>query len=79
IPARPAQTEAVQELAEDAGVHALGAADQEAPFVARFSPRSQAAEGASVEAVVDTRTLHFFDPGTGLGIYDTSTGGADPS
>jgi hypothetical protein len=27
-------------------------------------------EGANVEVAVDTRSLHFFDPDTGLGIYE---------
>jgi hypothetical protein len=27
-------------------------------------------EGTNVEVVVDTRALHFFDPDTGLGIYE---------
>jgi hypothetical protein len=31
-------------------------------------------EGEQLEAVVDTRALHFFDPETGEGIYDTSKG-----
>jgi hypothetical protein len=29
-------------------------------------------EGEVAEVAIDTRTLHFFDPGTGLGIYDTT-------
>ena len=39
-------------------------------MVGRFSPRSQVHEGDTVEVVVDTSSLHFFDPDTGLGIYD---------
>ncbi len=77
VAARPAQTEQVQELAEDVGVRALAADEAEAPVVARFSPRSRVVEGEAAEAVVDTRALHFFDPATGLGIYDAPTQGAD--
>ena len=33
-------------------------------------PRSRVQEGDDVEVAVDTRALHFFDPETGLGIYD---------
>ena len=33
-------------------------------------------EGAPIEAAVDTRALHFFDPDSGLGIYKAGTKGA---
>jgi multiple sugar transport system ATP-binding protein len=39
-------------------------------IVGRFSPRSEVKEGDTVEITVDTSSLHFFDPETGLGIYD---------
>ena len=39
-------------------------------MVGRFSPRSRVKDGDDVEVAVDTRSLHFFDPETGLGIYD---------
>ena len=29
--------------------------------------------GEELTAIVDTRALHFFDPETGLGIYDGTT------
>jgi hypothetical protein len=31
-------------------------------------------EGETVEVAIDTRMLHFFDPDTGLGIYDETKG-----
>ncbi len=39
-------------------------------FVARLDPRTQAAERQKLELAVDTARLHFFDPETGLSIYD---------
>ena len=39
-------------------------------FVARLDPRTRAAERRSLELIVDTGRLHFFDPGSGLSIYD---------
>jgi multiple sugar transport system ATP-binding protein len=67
----PASTDEVQELAEDAG-------DERAPedsgggalLVGRFNARADVREGEPVEAAVDTRALHFFEPDSGLGIYD---------
>ena len=78
VGARPAQTEEVRELAQDAGDERAGVESEEAEhttMVARFSPRSQVKEGDNVEVAVDTRSLHFFDPETGLGIYDNDTKG----
>jgi multiple sugar transport system ATP-binding protein len=77
LAAQAAHTDAVQELAEDVGVHALDGGESETTVVGRFAPRSDAQEDAPVEAVVDTRAMHFFDPATGLGIYDAPTEGAD--
>jgi multiple sugar transport system ATP-binding protein len=73
VGARPARTEEVRELAEDLGDERTAAGSEEAAYttmVGRFSPRSQVNEGDTVEVVVDTSSLHFFDPETGLGIYD---------
>jgi multiple sugar transport system ATP-binding protein len=75
VDARPAQTDEVRELAEDVGVPKAGddGANQ-ATIVGRFTPRSRVAVGDETEVVVDTRNLHFFDPETGAGIYDTPAG-----
>jgi multiple sugar transport system ATP-binding protein len=40
----------------------------EATFVARVSARTRAWDGDSVEFVVDTSSIHFFDPATGVRI-----------
>jgi multiple sugar transport system ATP-binding protein len=79
VEARAAETDQVRELAEDAGgVANVGdkSDGDNATIVARFSPRSRITVGDEIEAVVDTRNLHFFDPDTGLGIYDSSAKGA---
>jgi multiple sugar transport system ATP-binding protein len=76
--ARPAVTDEVRELAEDAGDDRVPQKhDEQATLVGRFSARSRVRIGDTVEVAVDTRALHFFDPETGLGIYDGgSTKGA---
>ncbi|MGH3016711.1 MAG: TOBE domain-containing protein, partial [Gaiellaceae bacterium] len=76
VDARPALTDDVRELAQDAGDER--AAQQEAgvsetTMVGRFGARSQIKEGESADVVVDTRALHFFDPETGTGIYEDET------
>jgi len=80
IDAKHAITDAVRELAEDAGddrVPQETDAQDKATLVGRFGARSRVRKGSPVEVAVDTRALHFFDPDTGLGIYDgTSTKGA---
>jgi multiple sugar transport system ATP-binding protein len=79
IKARHATTEDVRELAEDVGDERAieQAADGDsATLVGRFGARSRVRPDQPVEVAVDTRSLHFFDPHTGLGIYDgTSTKG----
>jgi len=73
IAARHAVTEDVRELAEDVGDEARVAQlahEDTATLVGRFGARSRAHPGDTAEVSVDTRSLHFFDPETGLGIYD---------
>jgi multiple sugar transport system ATP-binding protein len=67
-------TDDVRELAHDVGQEAIELVEQaavtgESKFVARLSPRTEAAKGKPIELVVDVHRLHFFDPDTGLGIY----------
>ena len=79
IKARHATTEDVRELAEDVGDERAieqPADGDTATLVGRFGARSRVRPDQPVEVAVDTRSLHFFDPHTGLGIYDgTSTKG----
>jgi multiple sugar transport system ATP-binding protein len=74
VPAQAAATEEIRELAADAGIDALASDEPHTPMVGRFSPRSQAGAGQPIEVAVDVRGLHFFDPDTGLGIYDQAGG-----
>jgi len=85
IDAPAAETEQIEELAEDLGVRTLdgggGDGARETTIVARLSPHSSVREGEPAEVAVDTRQLHFFDPESGLGIYDETpmqTGGDSP-
>jgi multiple sugar transport system ATP-binding protein len=76
IDAKLAVTDEVRELAEDVGDERAvrdiesGGGAAETVVVGRFSPRSRIQEGTPTEVAVDTHALHFFDPHTGLGIYD---------
>jgi multiple sugar transport system ATP-binding protein len=68
-------TEDVKELAVDVGAEQLEALEAQAEearstFVAELNPRTNAREGDRIELFVDTKRLHFFDPDTGLGIYE---------
>jgi multiple sugar transport system ATP-binding protein len=74
VEAQPALTDEIRELAEDVGTEAPAAEHPEAVLVGRFSARSRVAAGDRVEVVVDTTALHFFDPETGLGVYDHGEG-----
>jgi multiple sugar transport system ATP-binding protein len=76
IPARQALTDEVREIAEDIGVRAGSHDAPHAPLVGRFNARSQVKAGDTVQIAVDTAEMHFFDPQTGLGIYDKQTDGA---
>jgi multiple sugar transport system ATP-binding protein len=73
IDAGAAMTEDVRELAEDTDAVAVQQVTKDKPYttmIGRFGPRSRIHEGDVAEVVVDTRSLHFFDPESGLGIYD---------
>jgi multiple sugar transport system ATP-binding protein len=68
-------TEDTKELAVDVGAEAVQTLEQRAQeasstFVAQLNPRTQVREGDKMELFLDTSRLHFFDPETGLGIYD---------
>jgi multiple sugar transport system ATP-binding protein len=72
-----AETDETRELARDSGAEGtekqIGVKEDEAVVVGRFGARSRVKVGEELTAVVDTRALHFFDPETGLGIYDGTT------
>jgi multiple sugar transport system ATP-binding protein len=73
VAARPAVTEDVRELAADVDALAtqeLEESGAEATLVGRFDARARVKIGERTDIAVDTAALHFFDPETGLGIYD---------
>jgi multiple sugar transport system ATP-binding protein len=72
VDAPAAATEDVRELAKDAGTEGLAERDSEsgATMVGSFGARSRVRVGDAVDVAVDTRALHFFEPESGLGIYD---------
>jgi multiple sugar transport system ATP-binding protein len=81
VPVPPVLTEDTKELARDLGApdtSSEAARQETSTFVARLDPRTQARERGPIELAVDTARLHFFDPATGLGIYDTGTSDSSP-
>jgi multiple sugar transport system ATP-binding protein len=81
VEAPPAVTEDVRELARDIGDESAVEAKAQASHstvVGRFSPRTEVRPGDVIEVAVETRSLHFFDRDTGIGIYkeQDSTKGA---
>jgi len=74
VAARPAVTDETRELAEDAGADTFTEERPETVMVGRFSAHSRVRAGDTVDVVVDTSGLHFFDPDSGLGIYDHAGG-----
>jgi multiple sugar transport system ATP-binding protein len=74
IDATHAVTEDVHDLQKDIGADrapgtGIGSESGGAVIVGRFGPRSRVRLGDAVDVAVDTRSLHFFDPETALGIY----------
>ena len=65
--ARQAMTDEMRELAEDMGADRPRGGEH-AVLVGRFNPRTRVAAGDQVDVAVDPRSLHFFDPQTGLTI-----------
>ena len=79
VNARPAVTEDVKELAADVGEDAVAELEEasegrQTTLVGRFGVESRVREGETADVAVDTRALHFFDPESGLGIYDERKG-----
>jgi multiple sugar transport system ATP-binding protein len=76
VDAPPVRSADVREAVGAEAVETTEEASQSGtPFIARVDRATRAQEGGTVDLVVDTRHLHFFDPETGAGIY----GGEDAS
>jgi len=74
VDATASETEETRELASDMGDEqtdqGVTVPEGRTIIVGRFGARSRVKPGDNVRIAVDTRALHFFDPETGLGIYD---------
>jgi multiple sugar transport system ATP-binding protein len=73
IAAKQAVTDDVRELVEDVGddrrlERLVSGVESRTTLVGRFSPDTRVREGDTIEVALDERSLHFFDPRTGLAI-----------
>jgi multiple sugar transport system ATP-binding protein len=71
LDAPPVLTDDTRELAADRGevIEELEQRVTRAPWVARFDADTTAAEGDTIEVLVDTKNMHFFDPQTSVSIW----------
>jgi len=74
LPARPVQASEVTEALEHEEFEAMTerARREGVPFIARVDRLTRGREGEPTRLFVDVEHLHFFDPDTGLGIYDAA-------
>jgi multiple sugar transport system ATP-binding protein len=73
LDAPPVLTDDTRELASDVGLDdqlEQRGGQATSALVARVSPRTRAAKGDSIDLVVDTSRLHFFDLDTSLAVWD---------
>jgi multiple sugar transport system ATP-binding protein len=73
IDSRPVLTPDIEELLADSGQDASSLGDN-TKFTARVSPDVEVPDGSSVDLVIDTTKLHFFDPDTSAKIGATPAG-----
>jgi multiple sugar transport system ATP-binding protein len=78
VPGEPVTSKEVVEASvvealedQEAKLAAERARGRGVPFVARLDRETGARERAPLELAVDVTRLHFFDPDTGLGVYET--------
>jgi multiple sugar transport system ATP-binding protein len=83
IDAPPVLTEDARELLEDKSiapdVPAFSEEDRVSTLVGRFDPTSRVRADQVIDVAVQPRALHFFDPDTGLAIYDEVAARPSPS